>query len=403
MLPVGRGWWLAVSVVAGLALVVGVDVIDNRWVRGRTYLAGQVRHRNLIAALVPAVAVGLAYSSGASAIVGSVLVGLAVIVVGSFMETFRLWKVTRWAGRQTVDQLRRVFELFGRALPLLMLFAVTLFINADVWQTAAVLGAARFWVVVAFFLVVGLVFLTLRLPGEVRSQLGDISAPEVLMACADSPLATCAADLADDVQPVELNRAQRVNVLLILMFAQLLQVVLVATMIAVFFFVFGLFAIQEGVINAWVGGEVPGGRVSSLLSFTAFGQDIVVTRELIRVAAFLGMLSGFYFTIYVITDKTYREDFFDTVLARGSPDRRGAVGISVARRRGCGAGGGATACLNHQSSRRSGRWLKLWSARLSRLTSVPSRTAVIVWPASVAAPAEWFSSGTPFRASGCGC
>jgi hypothetical protein len=316
----GEWWRPLLFTVAGASAVVVAGAVDNRFVRRRPMLAERPRHRNLAAALVPATVVAAVTSAGVGSLVAGVLLGLVVAGAGSFMETFRLWKVLRWAGRQTVSQLRRVFELFGRALPLLMLFAVTLFITADLWQVAAVVGASRYWLLVVLFVLVGLVFLTLRLPAEVRSQLGPIPAEEVVARCERTPLAHEAAAIAPVVatgaRAADLTVAQRVNLLLILMFTQLLQVFLVAAMISVFFFIFGVLAIQEPVINSWVGSELPRGQVDPLLTLDIGGQRFVITRELIRVCAFLGMLSGFYFTIYVITDKTYREDFFDHVLDR---------------------------------------------------------------------------------------
>ena len=52
-----------------------------------------------------------------------------------------------------------------------------------------------------------------------------------------------------------------------------------------------------------------------LATWELFGREIELTRALIHVAGFLGALSGFYFTVYVITDATYREEFFTEILA----------------------------------------------------------------------------------------
>ena len=39
-----------------------------------------------------------------------------------------------------------------------------------------------------------------------------------------------------------------------------------------------------------------------------------LTRALVHTAGFLGILSGFYFTVYVITDATYRSEFFTEIV-----------------------------------------------------------------------------------------
>ena len=41
---------------------------------------------------------------------------------------------------------------------------------------------------------------------------------------------------------------------------------------------------------------------------------MVLTAELLQVAGFLTAFSGFYFTVYVLTDATYRKEFLDEVL-----------------------------------------------------------------------------------------
>ena len=43
-----------------------------------------------------------------------------------------------------------------------------------------------------------------------------------------------------------------------------------------------------------------------LATFTLFGNPAVLTEELLRVALFLAGFSGFYFTIYVVTDATFQ-------------------------------------------------------------------------------------------------
>jgi hypothetical protein len=117
---------------------------------------------------------------------------------------------------------------------------------------------------------------------------------------------------AGDATPVPLGRRQQGNVLLVLLFSQAVQVLLVTVTVAGFFFVFGLIAIRPEVIAAWLGDAIGPGE---LASWTWFGHDVVVTRALLHVAGFLGVVSGFYFTICVITDGTYRSEFFTEIVS----------------------------------------------------------------------------------------
>ena len=109
-----------------------------------------------------------------------------------------------------------------------------------------------------------------------------------------------------------MSRRQRGNVLLVLLFSQAVQVLLVTVSVTAFFFLFGLVAVRPAVIAAWVG-ELGAGE---LTRWTSFGHTFVLTRALLHVAGLLGTLSGFYFTVYVITDATYREEFFDEILGQ---------------------------------------------------------------------------------------
>lgn len=98
--------------------------------------------------------------------------------------------------------------------------------------------------------------------------------------------------------------------LLVALFSQGLQVVLVTAVLGVFFVAFGLLTITPEVLAGCTGG--PGDEVFAL----AFAErDLILTAELLMVSAFLASFSGLYFTVVLVTDATYREEFFDEILA----------------------------------------------------------------------------------------
>ena len=49
-----------------------------------------------------------------------------------------------------------------------------------------------------------------------------------------------------------------------------------------------------------------------------------VSRELVQVSMFLASFSGLYFTVYAVTDETYRRQFFSAVHGRARAGRRRA-------------------------------------------------------------------------------
>ena len=307
-------WWVNVgALVVGVAVAVGLWAVVNA-LRGRrwSHLPDTIGPVELAAfVLIPAVLPligGQVVSAVVTAVVNLVLLGFIYLVL-----SYGLVPMTRWALVQTWKQLGTVAGLFGRALPLLLLFTVALFINTEVWMVAASLDGVLYWTTVFFFVLAGTAFLLLRLPGELGKLRDQLAGDALVEACAETPMEAAAVELEHEgvVEAVPLGRRQQGNVLLVLLFSQAVQVLLVSVAISLFFFVFGLFAIRPEVISAWLG------DISSetLATWELFGREIELTRALIHVAGFLGALSGFYFTVYVITDATYREEFFTEIIA----------------------------------------------------------------------------------------
>lgn len=303
-------WYLNVAALAaGAVVALGAWAAVNR-LRGRRWSQrpDDVGVPELAAFVLIPAALPLIFGGQVGSAALTVVGNLAVLGLIYLVASYGLVALTRWALGQTVRQVGTVLGLFGRALPLLLLFSVALFINAEMWQVAATLAGPLFWSTVAFIVAVGLVFLLVRLPGEVQ-QLGDEATtafgPELL---ADSPLRGVAVAPLPEVAP--LSARQRGNVLLVLLFSQAVQVALVTVAMAAFFFAFGVIAIRPEAMAAWLGELDPG----VLVEWEWFGYRMTVTRALVHTAGFLGILSGFYFTVYVITDATYRSEFFTEIV-----------------------------------------------------------------------------------------
>ena len=65
-----------------------------------------------------------------------------------------------------------------------------------------------------------------------------------------------------------------------------------------------------------------------LLSWSLDQHRMVVTEELLRVAGFLATLAGLSFTVYLVTDPTYRDEFRTDVAS----ELREAFGVRAAYR-----------------------------------------------------------------------
>jgi hypothetical protein len=282
-------WWANVATVLGaLAVLLGALALRNRARKrpsfaipervGPLELAGFV----LVPALLPAIFNAQLTSAAVTAVVNAALLLAAWGIVG-----FGLLSIVRWAGARLVTQLAATIPLVAKAVPLLMLFAVVLFLTTEMWQVFAEMDDGSLAAIVGLLVVTGTFFVAGRLPREVASLERDV---------------------AGDQEDPPLRRAQRLNVGMVLFVSQSLQVLVVALAVGVFFVVFGLLAIDDGVLNAWLGHP---GR--AIVEVDLFGVDIRPTHELLRVATAIAALSGLYYAIAVLVDPTYREEFLDEV------------------------------------------------------------------------------------------
>lgn len=254
---------------------------------------------------------GVSIASGV--IVGSVLADRSSLGTGAGILTFfvllglfagrllRMGTMVRWAVRRTFGSLGLMFPLLTRALPLLLLAVTFLFINAEVWQVAALMSRPVLWSAVGFFAAIAGTFLLVRLPEEVRQVERDVVGERVAECCAGTPAADAARLVA--ASPPDLPRFARANLVLVLLFSQAIQVLLLSLGLFAFFLVFGSLTIPDSTIAAWTG-EAATSLPSSL------GRHIPVTNDLWQVSVFLSAFAGLYFTVYAVTDETYRSQFF---------------------------------------------------------------------------------------------
>jgi hypothetical protein len=207
---------------------------------------------------------------------------LALLLVLYVWFAYGVASILRFTGRRVGEQLAAAVNLLARAIPLLLLFSVVLFVNTEMWQVFAGMNGATVIATGALLVVVGSAFLGVRLPREVEQIERDVAAGPTL------------------------ERRQRINVGLVLFVTQALQIVLVAVAVGGFFVVFGALVISADVIESWTGSE---GR--QVFALDLGDIEVRVTLELLRVSAGIAALSGLYYSVAVLTDSTYREEFLE--------------------------------------------------------------------------------------------
>ncbi len=306
-----RWWQNVLAGVGGLALLVGlwagINTLRSRPALTRPARVGPAEITTFVVA--PALITYLISQELDQAItlavVNIVLLG-AIYVVTSY----GLLPLTRWALVKTTRELGAVAGLLGRALPLLLLIQIVLFINTEMWQVADGFDGRFLAAVVALFVLIGITFLLTRLPREL-GRLATFASAHDLEEQVDGTPADGLVPLAEVVgEPVALSTRQRGNVLLVALFSQGIQVLLVTLLLGAFYIAFGLLTVTPGILETWLGHDG-----HTVLQFGFLGRDLHLTAELLKISAFLAAFSGLYFTVVLVTDATYREEFFDEILA----------------------------------------------------------------------------------------
>jgi hypothetical protein len=273
----------ASALAGGMAILLGGLAAANR-ARGRRALA---RPRDvgtaelvgfvLLPALLPLVFGGQTRSAWVTAVSNLAVLG---VLYGTIR--YGLLSIVAWAARRLAGQLASSVVLLARAIPLLMLFSVVLFLTTEMWQTFARMDDASLAAVAGLLVAVGTLFLIARLPREVAALEREVAAGPPL----------------DD--------RQRLNVGLVMFVSHALQVLVVSLAVGVFFVAFGLLATPDTLLQTWVG------RAPDVV-VTVAGVELYA--ELLRVSAAIAALSGLYYAIAVLTDATYREEFLSDLEA----------------------------------------------------------------------------------------
>ena len=235
--------------------------------------------------------------------------GVGVLVVIYFGTSYAIVPMLHWALERGVTQLRLMVNLIVRALPLLLLFTTFLFINADVWQVAGPLDGPAYWLTLAIFFALGVLFVISRVPPLMRDLSSFPSWREVHELLLDTPAAHLAVPDSGDPTPQPLKLRERLNIGLLMLFGQALQITLVVVLLTAFFVLFGFLAISETTTHTWTTMK----EVEVYARWELGRRTLVLTEPLLRIAGFLGAFSGMYFTVVLATDATYRDEFAEDV------------------------------------------------------------------------------------------
>jgi hypothetical protein len=280
--------WSPLGNIAAVAGAIGLTVVvmgGLNLARGRPFFAlprtvGTVDLAIfvLVPAVLPLIFGGQWRSAMVTAVANLVLLGLIYATFG-----YGLPSILRWTGLRLFSQLRASLALLTRAIPLLMIFSVVLFLTTEMWQVFAEASTVALAGMTLLFVALGCAFLVARLPKEVRALERD-----------------------SDIDAPPLERRQRLNVGLVMFVSQALQVLFVSLAIGIFFAALGLLLIDADLTKQWTG-KAP----DVLFDVHMFGRRGIVTAELLRVSGAIAAFTGLYFGISMLTDDVYRREFVD--------------------------------------------------------------------------------------------
>ncbi len=278
-------WVNLLAALAALVILVGGFGLLNG-VRGRPFWSLPTRFGIpelavfvLLPALLPLVSEGQLRQFLGVAVGNLLLVGLVYVVIG-----YGLIATTYWGLRRLAGELANSVASLVRALPLLLVFSLVLFVTADMWQVFAGMPIAFILFSVAGFTLLSTLFLLIRLPKEVD---------EIERDAGSGP---------------PLRRIQRLNLSISLVIRQWMQVLVVSAGVGGFFVAFGMLAISAHIYQQW--GVSPG---SWSYDIELLDHPLLISASLVKVAIGIANFTGLYYSIALLTDSAYRTEFLDNI------------------------------------------------------------------------------------------
>lgn len=228
-------------------------------------------------------------------------IAIAAIVVATASG---IGSIAGWAARDTMSNLALASGMFVRALPVVLL-TFLVFFNTYVWLMAAIVSRGRLWLAIGFLFAIAAAFLVSSTLERVRPILDETeAAPEDAERLAGTPFE----GIADEPGVDPLSHPERANVVFVVAASQVGQVLTVALATGAIFFVLGLIVLSPPLLASWT--RDTGSNDGHLL-----GMTLPVPDPLIQTTMMLTAITFMYLAAKAVTDKEYRAQFLDPLLA----------------------------------------------------------------------------------------
>ena len=310
------GWSQAAAFLAGVAMILVAFVLVNR-LRGRRrfQLPDRVGVIEIVLYLaLPAVPTAIgAQGAVAENIFAIVIVNLSILAGAFVLTSWGVLSMLRWSISQLRVQIGDIVNLAMKSLPILLLFSVFIFLNAEMWQVANDFTLPYFGAVFVLIVALGSAFVMLSVKRLTVDLARFSDWDDVAPRCVGTPVEDLVpgSDGAD-VDPPDspaLGRRAEWNVALLLFTSQAIQILLVAVVITAFYLLFGLLTVREETLLQWTTASELTGDADWAARWSILGGQLIFTRQLVLVSAFIGLMSGLQFAVQTVTDDTYRAEF----------------------------------------------------------------------------------------------
>ena len=266
-----------IAIVMAAVLVVGQPV--DAWLSGSALTPGELLLAGLSNLVVVAVAVALTWS-GVGALLG-------------------------WAVCTVFRQYARVARVAARTLPLVAVVVLLSVFSSPLWVAADEIDGRRAAAIVAFFLVLGLVFVTPSVWGEVAALQRALPADDDLAGhLRGTPAEGVRVRRPERVGPLAVR--ERVNIAATIVTSLVFQVAALAVLVFLTLLVFAWITLGPTVVERLVGHPpVP---------VLVFGVDTGIALPTLNIATFLAAFAGLQFVIQLGTNAAHRDSFYQPLL-----------------------------------------------------------------------------------------
>ena len=188
-------------------------------------------------------------------------------------------------------------------VPLLLVALTLSFFSTEVWQTIGQLRGLPLVLTTVLFIGLAAVFASRQSRPDL-DRLARFDGADDVRAALPPRLSGQLAEVAFDADSAPgLRRRERTNLLAISVWSQVVTAAVIGLIVFGFFVVLGLLAIDEVSTVTWLGHEP-----SLIAHFRFDGHTYVLSTALVRVSAFLGVFTGFYFIVSSSSDGRLRAD-----------------------------------------------------------------------------------------------